>query len=292
MLVYPEAAALVGSFLGRKRLRSQGQAHAARDPMFRRSGSSFDLKNIRDYEPSDDPRRIDWRLAARTGRLYIKEYYEEEREGAAVLVDLSASMGCFGDAGGRGDAMCDTEARRMAASLAWMVSALGMPMSLFAFSASVLRRLDSPRPGAPRARIESFFAGLEVRGEGRTTRIAEAVRAARSSTRYGRLILVSDFLDADYDPRPRVFPQNAFIRLYRPLSPPGRGAEARILDPETGVELRLPWDAEAADLYRRKEAELEGKLGEAAKRGAFYRIHRPGASHVALLESFLGALYA
>lgn len=279
-LVDPEAAALVRAFGRRTPRRPPLSAQASRDPMFRRAGSSFDLKNIREYQSTDDPRRIEWKLEGRTDRLFVKEYYDEERDGAAVLVDLSASLGVYGAA----------EAKRVGATIAWMLGALGVPTSLEAFAGRTLRRLSRQRGGKSTAPIASFFAGLEP--EGRTD-ISAAVASARAASRYRRLVLVSDFFDRDWSPRSSPFARNCFVRLYRPFSDlrPGR-AEVDVEDPETGRRLRLPWDAAAEAAYARREAELDAAFREAARRGAYYGILRPGEPRRTLYWSLLKALYA
>ena len=43
--------------------------------VFKGRGMSFD--EVREYQPGDDPRRIDWNVTARTGDPYIKTFVEE-----------------------------------------------------------------------------------------------------------------------------------------------------------------------------------------------------------------------
>lgn len=280
-LIDADCAALVRAFLRRTPRRPPQAARASRDPMFRRAGSSFDLKNIREYAASDDPRRIDWRLEGRTGRLYVKEFYEEERDGIALLADLSSSLEVYGA----------DEVRRIAASLAWMLGALGLPSFLMAFADRPLRFLDRPRGGASPAPIRTFFdaEGLELGGG---TDIAGAVTAARKATRYRRLVLISDFFDPAFKPSTSPFSRSFFIRLYRPFSDldPGRG-EVDLQDPESGRRVRLPWDALAERGYAERERERESEFGEAIRRGSFYRSTRPGEPRRGLYWDFLEALY-
>ena len=40
-------------------------------------GASVEFRQHRFYTPGDEPRRLDWRVLARTDRPYIKEYDEE-----------------------------------------------------------------------------------------------------------------------------------------------------------------------------------------------------------------------
>ncbi len=283
-LIDPEATNILKAFLGRKRTRPRETSPASRDPMFRRSGSSFDLKSIREYQNSDDPRRIDWRLAARSGRLYVKEYYEEEHEGAVILVDLSPSVSVFGD----------LEVRKMGATIAWLIAALGMPTSIHAFAARPLRRLERPRGGLSRKPISSFFEGIKVVGEDAAgTDIVTAIKAARASSHFRRLVAISDFFDPRFKPAASPFSRNAFIRVYRSVDTLFSGAiELDVADPESGSRIRLPWDSATEKSWRRREDGLDRSLGEARRRGAFYRVMRPGDSRADLYWSFLEALHA
>lgn len=56
-------------------------------------GSGLVLKDYVQYVPGDDFRRIDWKVFARTDRLYIKRMEEERNLTIHVVIDYSASMG-------------------------------------------------------------------------------------------------------------------------------------------------------------------------------------------------------
>src|SRR5919201_4526327 len=55
-------------------------------------GFSVDFAEHRAYLPGDDVRRIDWRLYARSDRLYLKEFEADTNTNVAVLLDVSPSM--------------------------------------------------------------------------------------------------------------------------------------------------------------------------------------------------------
>jgi uncharacterized protein (DUF58 family) len=55
-------------------------------------GPSLDLAEVREYQPGDEIRRIDWNLTARMHRLFVRQYLEERELTAWLLVDLSPSM--------------------------------------------------------------------------------------------------------------------------------------------------------------------------------------------------------
>lgn len=56
-------------------------------------GSGLVLKDYVQYTPGDDYRRIDWKVFARTDRLYIKRMEEERNLTIHIVLDFSASMG-------------------------------------------------------------------------------------------------------------------------------------------------------------------------------------------------------
>lgn len=61
--------------------------------VFRGRGMEFD--EVREYQPGDDIRTIDWNVTARTGAPFIKRFCEERELTVVLLVDVSAS-GIFG----------------------------------------------------------------------------------------------------------------------------------------------------------------------------------------------------
>lgn len=63
-----------------------GQYHSA----FKGRGMSF--AEVREYQPGDDVRDIDWNVTARMNKPYIKVFEEERELTVMLLVDLSASQ--------------------------------------------------------------------------------------------------------------------------------------------------------------------------------------------------------
>lgn len=61
--------------------------------VFKGRGMEFD--EVREYQPGDDIRTIDWNVTARTGIPHIKRYVEERELTVLLMVDLSGS-GQFG----------------------------------------------------------------------------------------------------------------------------------------------------------------------------------------------------
>lgn len=61
--------------------------------VFKGRGMEFD--EVREYQPGDEIRTIDWNVTARMGRFYVKQFREERELTIMLLVDMSAS-GMFG----------------------------------------------------------------------------------------------------------------------------------------------------------------------------------------------------
>lgn len=89
-----------------------------------RRGSSLDWLENSEYVPGDDPKRIDWNMAARTDRFYTRHFADERRLKTRIYLDTSASMG-MGD-GGRKSIVV----RQLAAALGY-ISIRNMDMTEF-----------------------------------------------------------------------------------------------------------------------------------------------------------------
>src|SRR5436309_429670 len=56
-------------------------------------GQGTDFREVREYEPGDDVRHVDWNVSARMDALYVREYTEDRELAAWLLLDRSPSMG-------------------------------------------------------------------------------------------------------------------------------------------------------------------------------------------------------
>lgn len=55
-------------------------------------GFGLDLADLREYQPGDDVRYIDWNVTARLGTPYVRQYIEDREITAHFLIDLSPSV--------------------------------------------------------------------------------------------------------------------------------------------------------------------------------------------------------
>jgi uncharacterized protein (DUF58 family) len=55
-------------------------------------GHGLDLAEVREYQPEDDVRYMDWNVTARMGDPYVRQYLEDREITAWLLLDLSGSV--------------------------------------------------------------------------------------------------------------------------------------------------------------------------------------------------------
>jgi len=70
--------------------------YAGRIPALRR-GAGHDLFSMRDYQPQDDLRHIDWKATARSRRLTVREFTSEDERRITIVLDTRLSRGAGGD---------------------------------------------------------------------------------------------------------------------------------------------------------------------------------------------------
>ena len=214
-------------------------------------GFSVEFTEYRPYTPGDDPRYLDWRLAARTDRFFIKKFEDETNLRCHLLVDLSRSM----TYGSRGYAKADYAAT-LAATLAWFLSQQGDATGLLTFDEAVREYLPARnRPG----HLRHLMLALEKPATGQGTDITAPLRRmAELARKRGLMVLVSDFLAPIEKLEPALGLLTAAgheLLVFQVLDPSELhfdfSAPARFQDVETGRDLFLD-PARARDEYLRR----------------------------------------
>jgi uncharacterized protein (DUF58 family) len=70
--------------------------YAGRMPAMRR-GAGHDLFSMRDYQPQDDLRHIDWKATARSRRLTVREFTSEDERRITIVLDTRLPRNVAGD---------------------------------------------------------------------------------------------------------------------------------------------------------------------------------------------------
>ena len=155
--------------------RLDGQLQGDYRSLFR--GSGLDFTNLREYEPGDDLRHIEWNVTARMDTPYVREYIEDREVTAWLLLDHSASMG-FGPV----DRQKDLVLAEVATTLALVLTRRGNRVGMVVFDQDVERILPA-RSG--RNQVLQIADVLLDRRNARAA-AAEASPAPRARRRRGR----------------------------------------------------------------------------------------------------------
>jgi len=156
-------------------------------------GTGIAFEEVREYQPGDDIRAIDWNVTARMGHPFIKRFVEERELTVMLLVDCSGS-----NQFGTRLQLKREIAAELAAILAFSAIANNDRVGLVAFTERV-EKFVPPRKGT-RHVLRLIRDVLFFQPEGRGTRLREALDFLnRVLVRRAIVFLLSDFLDRDYE---------------------------------------------------------------------------------------------
>jgi len=156
-------------------------------------GTGIAFEEVREYQPGDDIRAIDWNVTARMGHPFIKRFVEERELTVMLLVDCSGS-----NQFGTRVQLKREIAAELAAILAFSAIANNDRVGLIAFTDRV-EKFVPPRKGT-RHVLRLIRDVLFFQPEGRGTCLREALDFLnRVLVRRAIVFLLSDFLDRNYE---------------------------------------------------------------------------------------------
>ena len=170
---------LVDSFFG-------GEYHSS----FKGRGMTF--SEVREYQPGDDVRLIDWNVTARSGNPFIKVFEEERELTVFLLVDISCS-GSFGSE----NYLKKTVGAEIASVLGFSAIKNNDKVGLILFSNDIVKYIP-PKKGKSHV-LRVIRELLYTNSEGRGTSIGNAIDfVMKVSKRKSVVFLLSDFIDENY----------------------------------------------------------------------------------------------
>jgi len=212
-------------------------------------GRGIEFSQVREYQPGDDIRTIDWNVTARSGVPHVKQFIEERDLTIIIAVDVSGSMS-FGSVDWR---KCDIAAE-LTSVFAFSAVQNSDRVGLLLFSDRV-RKYIPPRRGRGHAQVIVRAAvDAAMRGTGGTSDLEQATRFLEHvSAKRAVVILLSDFLDGTFEHALKRLNRKHDLIAISVSDPreerfPDRGL-ARIVDAETG-QARLV-DLKRTDVSRR-----------------------------------------
>jgi uncharacterized protein (DUF58 family) len=200
-------------------------------------GRGLEFNEVREYEPGDEVRLIDWNVTARMGVPYIKKFVEERELVLFLLVDVSPSSGFSSQTATKREL-----AAELATLLAFAANANNDKTGLIAFSDRVELFLP-PRKGQQHIlRLARELLYLEPKGRG--TNIAVAADLLMSITKRPSVaFVISDFHASGYEAALRLAAQKHDLTAIsltdpRELELPRVGL-LKLRDAETGAQVLI-----------------------------------------------------
>ena len=242
-----------------------GQYHS----VFKGQGMNFD--EVREYQPGDDVRAIDWNVTARMNHPFVKKFIEERELTVMVVVDLSGS-GLFGS----GEQSKRELAAEIASVLAFSAIRNNDKVGLILFTEGV-EKFIPPRKGRRHVlRVIREILCHEPKRRGTDLKAALDF-LSRVTTHRAIAVVLSDFLEQ----RPKRFGSAALASHddlnIEPLAPSSRVAlrQAHRRHDVVAVQITDRYELELPSLGRLilKDAEtgevVEVNTGDVRKRAAF-----------------------
>lgn len=246
----------------RLELKTRGMVEAAFAGQYRSvfKGRGMNFEEVREYQPGDEVRAIEWNVTARLGEVrgeaYVKKFTEERELTVMLVVDVSAS-GDFGSV--------NLSKRELAAEIACLLAFSAIrnndKVGLLLFSDHVELFIAPKKGRAHTLRLIREILFFEPKGKG--TNPADALRYMnRIVHRRSVAFLLSDFQAPDFSKELSVTSQRHDLIAVRIVDPreqelPDVG-RVTLEDAETGEQLEINTSSRAVRLaYLREVQERE-----------------------------------
>ena len=199
-------------------------------------GRGMAFSEVREYQPGDDVRSIDWNVTARLNKPYIKVFEEERELTVMLLVDVSGSRHFGTLSQMKRDMMAE-----VAATLAFSTIANNDKVGVIFFSDKIEKFIPAKKGKTHVLHIIRELLSFEPTSAG--TDIAQALQYfANAQKRHCTAFLISDFIGAGNMYQPLMIASNRHevnaIQIYdrREAELPNIGL-VKFHDAETGNDL-------------------------------------------------------
>jgi len=215
----------------------------------KRSGMGTEFEQYRHYEPGDDPKRIDWKLYARTDKHLVKESSAESNRQIRFLLDLSGSMN-YAENG-----MSRLEyAKLLIASLAYLGYIQNDQISLYALQNGKVNSIASGASSSGKQAFNKILFGLQkttASGEWKSDFSANGkLQFPEFATKsQEQLIFVTDFLQVGEE----------WLTLIKSIASPRREIVIFQILGDYEVDFNLTGFYRFKDLETGKEIELQAE---------------------------------
>ena len=199
-------------------------------------GRGMAFSEVREYQPGDDVRSIDWNVTARLNKPYIKVFEEERELTVMLLVDVSGSRH-FGTL----SQMKRDMVAEVAATLAFSTIANNDKVGVIFFSDKIEKFIPAQKGKTHVLHIIRELLSFEPTSTG--TNIAQALQYfSNAQKRHCTVFLISDFIGIENLEKPLMIASNCHevnaIQIYdrRDTELPNLGL-VQFRDAETGEDM-------------------------------------------------------
>ncbi len=224
------------------------------ESIFKGRGMEFD--EVREYQPGDDIRTIDWNVTARTGWLHVKKYVEERELTVLIVFDASGSFDF-----GTSDRLKRELAAEIGAVLAFAAIRNNDKVGLLIFTDEI-ETFVPPRKGSKHV-LRIIREILHFRPHSKGTDIAQALAfAMRVVKRHSVMFCISDFRDSGYESAITIANRKHDVVAITVTDPkeveiPPLGL-LEVQDGETGERAILDFRSDrAAEVFRKAAGQVE-----------------------------------
>jgi uncharacterized protein (DUF58 family) len=159
-------------------------------------GRGMTFSEVREYQPGDDIRFIDWNVTARTGKPYIKVFEEERELTVLLLIDVSSS-GVFGSK----SVLKIDLGIEIASVLGFSAIKNNDKVGLVLFSDDVNKYIPPKKGKSHVLRLITDLVNYDYSQDQNKTSIKNALEFANKiSNRKSVIFLISDFVDDNFWP--------------------------------------------------------------------------------------------
>jgi uncharacterized protein (DUF58 family) len=236
-------------------------------------GHGMEFSEVREYQPGDEVRSIDWNVTARLQKPFVKRYVEERELTVFLLVDCSASSH-FGTKA----RFKDDVAIEAAAVLGLSALRNNDRVGLLAFTDRVEHAVPPGKGRRHGLRVLRDLIALRPAGT-RTDLSLACEQAQRHLTHRSLVFVISDFRDADAGAALRRLAARHQVVVLTVDDPVERAFPAAgvlvLADPETGERIEVDTNDAA---FRRRYA--QAALAAVAERATLFAYS--GVTHIAL----------
>ena len=199
-------------------------------------GRGMAFSEVREYQPGDDVRSIDWNVTARLNKPYVKVFEEERELTVMLLVDVSGSRHFGTLSQMKRDMMAE-----VAATLAFSTIANNDKVGVIFFSDKIEKFIPAKKGKTHVLHIIRELLSLEPSSRG--TNVAQALQYfTNAQKRHCTAFLISDFIGSGDMYQPLMIASNRHevnaIQIYdrREAEMPNMGL-VQFHDAETGNDL-------------------------------------------------------